>query len=311
MWKIISGHSSDRESRFYNEMTRAQRAASWVTGGYISVGFDGGEVEEASSLKSFVHHMKPGDLVVFRTEGTRTAVGEIRIGRIGHYYRSTTDHPHRRRVEWLATLVRDKHDVDMERATHLLRTLSPIKDKGQKDGVNLYAIATDRFGLHDRYTVARRPLGQRAEHVKADYLLTSRPVVAGPFEATVAATNLHNETQNVLLDWLRRQFGQEAVQTCDLALGWKAQVDLLLEQDERITVIEVKSIQNGNDVDQLRYGLTQTLDYMDRYSFDGRDVHGALWLSSIPEDAERWRQLCDRHGVRLGWPGEERAVFRC
>lgn len=30
--------------------------ASWVTDGYISVGFDGRDVEETSSLKSFVHH---------------------------------------------------------------------------------------------------------------------------------------------------------------------------------------------------------------------------------------------------------------
>lgn len=88
-----------------------------------------------------------------------------------------------------------------------------------------------------------------------------------------------------------------------------APVDLLLDQTERITVIEVKSFQDGNDLDQLRYGLAETLDHMDRCRPDGRDVHGVLWLSSEPKDAERWQQLCNRYNVRPGWPGTELETF--
>ena len=88
-----------------------------------------------------------------------------------------------------------------------------------------------------------------------------------------------------------------------------APVDLLLDEAERITIIKVDFLQKGADLDRLRYGLAETLDYMDRYRSDGRDVHGVLWLSREPEDSARWRGLCNRYDVRLGWPGVERQAF--
>jgi hypothetical protein len=326
MWKINPGHSDDKESHFYIEMTRDQRAAAWIDRGHISIGFgkasedlhgssreditkamadDGRSVKQAGQLNSFLHVMKPGDLVVFRTPS------KIHLGLVGSYYRSeaTDDHRHHRRVTWLLSLDRDKRDQDMERATNLRPTIGPILDKAQDDGVNLYAIIVNRFGLDGQYIAPRPPLGRTAEPGKDDYVPVDLPR-ASAFEATTAATNLHNATQNALLAWLRQVFGPEAVQTFDPGLGWMAQVDLLLDQTERITVIEVKSLQDGNDLDQLRYGLGQTLDYMHRYRSDGRDVHGVLWFSSEPKDSERWQQLCNRYGVRLGWPGTEQEVFK-
>jgi len=330
MWKISSGHSKDAESRFYKEMTRSERAAAWVTDGYISIGFGdvtdelygtswevvkqaglakGRSVSEASSLNIFLNTMKPGDLVVFRTARIRTTAGKIWIGRVGTYYRVTTDHLHRRHVQWLASLKRDQDDEDMEDATFLRPTVVSVTDKSQKSGVNFYSTIVDRFALHDELTASRRPLGRIAELLRADYVLGDSRLIPGAPEATVSAINLHNETQNALLIWLRSRFGTDSVQTFDRALGWKAEVDLLLEEDERITIIEVKSIQDGNDLIQLRDGLAQTLDYMDRYRTDGRDVHGLLWLSSEPEDSARWQQLCNRCRIRLGWPGIEDDTF--
>lgn len=325
MWKINPGHSDDKESHFYIEMTRDQRAAAWIERGYISVGYgkasedlygssreditkamadDGRSANQAGQLNSFLHVMKPGDLVVFRTPP------KIHIGLVGSYYRSeaTADHRHHRRVTWLLSLDRDKRDRDMERATNLRPTIGPISDKAQDDGVNLYDIVVDRFGLDSRYIAQRPALGRTAEPVRDDYVPADRPQ-ASSFEATTAATNCHTATQNALLAWLRQEFEPEAVQTYEPGLGWMAPVDLLLDQTERITIIEVKSLQDGNDIDQLRYGLAQTLDYMDRYRSDGRDVHGVLWLSSEPKDSARWRQLCDRYAVRIGWPGVEHQTF--
>jgi len=307
MWKINPGHSDDKESHFYIEMTRDQRAAAWLDRGYISVGYgkasedlhgrsreaiievmaaDGRSANQAGQLNSFLHVMKPGDLVVFRTQST------IHIGLVGSYYRSeaTADHRHHRHVTWLMSLDRDKRDQDMERATNLRQTIGPIIDKAQGDGVNLYAIVVNRFGLDGRYIGPRPPLGRKAKLLRDDHL---------------PAVDIHND----LLAWLRQEFGPEAVQTYDPGLDWTAPVDLLLDQAERITVVEVEFLQDGSDLDQLRYGLAKTLDHMDRYRPDGRDVHGVLWLSSEPKDSERWQRLCNRYAVRLGWPGVERQAF--
>lgn len=164
MWKINPGHSDDAESHFYVEMTRDQRAESWTERGYISVGYGkasedlygssrdaviqamqdaGRSANQGRQLDTFLHVMKPGDLVVFRTPS------RIHIGEAGAYYRSeaTADHRHHRHVTWLAALDRDKGDEDFERATNLRPTIGPITDKAQVDGVNLYDIVVDRFGL--------------------------------------------------------------------------------------------------------------------------------------------------------------------
>jgi hypothetical protein len=307
MWKINPGHSDDKESHFYIEMTRDQRAAAWIDRGYISVGYgkasedlhgspreavtkamldDGRSANQAGQLNSFLHVMTPGDLVVFRTPL------KIHIGVVGSYYRSeaTADHRHHRRVTWLTALDRDKRDQDMERATNLRPTIGPIIDKAQDDGVNLYAIVVNRFGLDGRYIAPRPALGRTAEPVRDDQVPTA---------------GLHND----LLAWLQKEFEPEAVQTFDPGLGWMAPVDLLLAETERITVIEVEVLQDGNDLAQLRHGLGQTLDDMDRYRADGRDVHGVLWLSSEPKDSDRWQQLCNRYNIRLAWPGVEQQAF--
>jgi hypothetical protein len=213
-------------------------------------------------------------------------------------------------VQWLASIDRDMSDDDMEEATKIRSTLIPVNDKVQKSGINFYTTVADRFALHDQYTAPRRALGRIAEPVSADYLPPDSGPVSGFTEATTAAINLHNETQNALLAWLRLRFGREAVQTFDRALGWNAAVDLLLVEPGRVTVIEVKSLQGGNDVDQLRYGLAQTLDYMERYASDGRQVRGVLWLSSEPKDSARWRELCGRYGVHLDWRDNEERAFQ-
>ena len=191
MWKINPGHSDDKTSHFYVEMTRDQRAAAWLESGYISVGYGkasenlhgssreavtkamqdvGRSANQAGQLNSFLHVMKPGDLVVFRTQQ------KVHIGVVGSYYRSgaTADHRHHRRVTWLPALDRDKGDEGLERATDLRQTIGPILDKPQKDGVNLYDIVVDRFDLDARYVAPREVrTGERAD-------FRPRPRLDGP-----------------------------------------------------------------------------------------------------------------------------------
>ncbi|MEV7118227.1 hypothetical protein [Kitasatospora griseola] len=88
----------------------------------------------------------------------------------------------------------------------------------------------------------------------------------------------------------------------DFDLAWR-------DLDGNLTVCEVKSLTNTNEVRQLRAGLGQVLDYHDQLQHRAADVHPVLWVEREPTDP-RWLGLCARVGITLGWPGHEDRIFR-
>jgi hypothetical protein len=77
--------------------------------------------------------------------------------------------------------------------------------------------------------------------------------------------------------------------------------DLAWRDEGGVTVVEVKSLTNANEANQIRLGLGQVLDYQTMLEPSSAGVHPVLALECAPAD-ERGRRLCARHGVALVWP---------
>jgi hypothetical protein len=87
----------------------------------------------------------------------------------------------------------------------------------------------------------------------------------------------------------------------DFDLAWR-------DRAGHLTVCEVKSLTQANEVRQLRAGLGQVLDYQDRLRERAPDASAVLWVEREPSE-RRWFHLCRRVGVLLAWPGQEESVF--
>ncbi|SNY61431.1 hypothetical protein SAMN05421748_122166 [Paractinoplanes atraurantiacus] len=75
--------------------------------------------------------------------------------------------------------------------------------------------------------------------------------------------------------------------------------------DKAMTVVEVKSATEGNEVRQLRMGLGQILDYASSLRISGFTVQSVLYIEREPAGARRWLDITAGAGVLLVWPGTE------
>lgn len=113
----------------------------------------------------------------------------------------------------------------------------------------------------------------------------------------------HNVTQELLADAVRSAgFTPHSSTTseCDYDLAW--------ENHRQVTVVEVKSLTNQNERLQLRLGLGQVLQYAFHLQAPGWKIQPVLAVEREPRDA-RWKMICERHGVKLVWPGTMAELF--
>ena len=76
---------------------------------------------------------------------------------------------------------------------------------------------------------------------------------------------------------------------------------------DTFVIVEVKSLSVTNEVGQMRLGVGQVLDYAHHYQSNGQAVRAVLAVEREPQ--ARWLNLCERHDIRLVWPGTlERAL---
>jgi hypothetical protein len=68
-----------------------------------------------------------------------------------------------------------------------------------------------------------------------------------------------------------------------------------------VSVVEVKSLTEANEEQQLRLGLGQILRYQHLLASGGREIQAILYVERKPAD-DAWQGLCSAHGVRLLWP---------
>ncbi len=80
-----------------------------------------------------------------------------------------------------------------------------------------------------------------------------------------------------------------------------------LSGPEKLVVVEVKSITDGNEIRQLRLGLGQVLDYRSTLERPEQGVTPVLYVERRPVDI-RWERLTGAVGVVLCWPGAEERI---
>ena len=67
-------------------------------------------------------------------------------------------------------------------------------------------------------------------------------------------------------------------------------------------VVEVKSVTDANEADQLRRGIGQVIDYRHAIGHaTGTKVHAVLVLEREP--ASRWLEVCAEADIVVAWPG--------
>jgi len=109
-------------------------------------------------------------------------------------------------------------------------------------------------------------------------------------------TRDHMRLQNHFADFLASAGVQPlSAQGIDVDVAW------LDGDSDRVVVGEVKTLNPVNEKRQIRLGLGQLLDYLDRFSEQARDARGVLVVEREPTDL-RWNRLLQRHGIALVWP---------
>jgi hypothetical protein len=129
-----------------------------------------------------------------------------------------------------------------------------------------------------------------------------KPFTKDP-ETLDRALGVHRRMQNALARIARRH-GHEVVRP---AAGWP-EFDLGWIEHDTFTVVEVKSLDDVNEIQQLRYGVGQLLDYRQQLAARFRFVRSVLAVEREPGDP-RWRTLCQRLGIDLVWPQTFSRVF--
>lgn len=109
----------------------------------------------------------------------------------------------------------------------------------------------------------------------------------------------HNALQNKVAAWLR---DQGLVPLSQRALD-QYPVDIQWEDGRTLCVAEVKSINSGNEISQMRRGIGQVLHYRHLASKQDstRKVRPALIVPRKP--SKEWIDICEDVGIIVAWPG--------
>ena len=111
------------------------------------------------------------------------------------------------------------------------------------------------------------------------------------------ALEAHNQIIRSLAEWLRSR-GIEP-----LSAGGEIDFDLAWRHDQRLFVVEAKSLADANETSQLRLGLGQVLHYALQLEESlSQTVCPILAVEREPRDSI-WLRLCAKHGVVLVWEG--------
>lgn len=174
----------------------------------------------------------------------------------------------------------------------------------------LYREATGRGrGLPRRQQIGRRTasvetatgadlFAERYEPGRRGPLSRRDPFEVDPNEID-RSTQMHQDTQDAL--WRdAKSRDLEALPAsrrgiADFDLGW-------FVGDDRVVIVEVKSITDANEARQIRLGLGQLLDYVYAIEESGHKTTAVLAVSREPARAARWSAVCSKAGVLLVWP---------
>jgi hypothetical protein len=84
--------------------------------------------------------------------------------------------------------------------------------------------------------------------------------------------------------------------------------DLGWHEGAGFTVVEVKSLSDGNEEHQIRYGIGQLLDYRAQLRSEFARVRSVLAVAREPSDL-RWVRVCRDAGIVLVWPATFHTLF--
>lgn len=114
-------------------------------------------------------------------------------------------------------------------------------------------------------------------------------------DAVDRGNSAHRRTQNAMKDWAERQ----GYRVARVRSG--PSPDLLFETPDGWCVVEVKSLTDANEPQQVRLAIGQVLDYC----FDLRRALGAEMAPAIALEREpnnrKWVDLCQEAGIWLTW----------
>ena len=160
--------------------------------------------------------------------------------------------------------------------------------------------------------------GQRAgtkppAPLSTPYLSPPSPQYSSPAEILVDLANRERMSQEhwQLQEWLADALGKDPeAQALRPDPRVDPPFDLAWYRQGQHFIAEVKTLPAGSELQQLRLGIGQVLDYQQRYL----DEHGircqaVLFVSHKPE-RQSWASLCERVGITLCWPETmEREIF--
>lgn len=139
-----------------------------------------------------------------------------------------------------------------------------------------------------------------APYRPADEGVTVQPAKRRPSpdpDAYGDGLRVHRSLQNHLAELASRanhEVWSPAPTDPEFDIAWK-------RADGIVTVVEVKSLHEANEVKQLRLGIGQVLDYTDALRRRGFQVRSVLYVPRAPSD-DRWMDITRSVGVELHWP---------
>jgi len=110
-----------------------------------------------------------------------------------------------------------------------------------------------------------------------------------------AAHNTHNEMQNEISDFLE----SEGIDILDTS---SPNVDLCWKKDDQFYFLEVKSIHDTNENEQIRRGIGQIAEYRHHFEVQGYKVEKAYLAVTKEPTKKHWNEVCSAVGIHLITP---------
>lgn len=252
----------------------------------------------ARGTRAFLAHDDDHRMMIEVKHSEATAVyGHLREGRALRVFRSIDDTGKKVRYLGQFTVASDNPGTSsvMGQTTHRNRLTSG----NYTVDVIIHAITITPYGATVVIEPGDVPVGR--PFVAADESITVQDsdMRRSSPELHTAANRSHRKLQNDLASKLRdRGYIPLSPRTEDVPF------DLAFFAENKLVIVEVKSLSSDNYVNQFRSGFGQVCEYAEHYLVRGLDVVPVLFMSQKLDSTER-SSMAERYGVVLGWPDSD------
>lgn len=249
--------------------------------------------------RAFPSRDAAGQLIIeVKNKDASAVYGHLREGRALRVFRSIDDKG--RKVRYLGSYLIASDDPGTHSTVgYIQRKYRNSSSRFRTEAVIIHAIAIAPHGPIADVEYEGIPVGRA-------FIQTDENIVVREAQGHRSSPELHteaNRSHRRLQNRLAEQLGllgytPLSPQPDDVLF------DLAFFKEEKLVIVEVKSVSHDNQAAQFRDGFAQVCEYAEHYLMRGMDVTPVLYTEKTVT-SERSASMAQRHGVLLGSPQSE------